>query len=97
VSTDIISVTWPILMVLVAYAIYRKFGADQPAVVTVPFALCFAWIVVAPWSLPWYSAVAWVILALVPRNPMTRWLTLVTVYLALMHCSGGGPATWANN
>jgi len=96
-STDIISVTWPILTVLVAYAIYRKFGADQPAVVTVPFALCFAWIVTAPWALPWYSAVAWVILALVPRNPMTRWLTLVTVYLAIMHCSGGGPATWANN
>jgi hypothetical protein len=96
-STDIISVTWPILMVLLAYAIYRKFGSDQPAVVTVPFALCFAWICVAPWALPWYAAVAWVILALVPRNPMTRWLTLVTVYLALMHCSGGGPATWANN
>jgi hypothetical protein len=96
-SSDIISVTWPILMVLVAYAIYRKFGSDQPAVVTVPFALCFAWIVVAPWALPWYTAVAWVVLALVPRNPMTRWLTLVTVYLALMHCSGGGPATWANN
>ena len=53
--------------------------------------------VAAPWALPWYAAVAWVILALVPRNPMTRWLTLVTVYLALMHCSGGGPATWANN
>ena len=96
-STDIISVSWPILMVLVAYAIYRKFGPDQPAMVTVPFALCFGWIVVAPWALPWYAAVAWVILALVPRNPMTRWLTLVTVYLALMHCSGGGPATWANN
>ena len=96
-STDIISVTWPILTVLLAYAIYRKFGADQPAVVTVPFALVFAWIVCAPWALPWYSAVAWVVLALVPRNPMTRWLTLVTVYLALMHCSGGGPATWANN
>ena len=97
VSTVVISISWPVLMVLVAVAIYRKFGADQPAVVTVPFALCFAWIVVAPWALPWYAAVAWVILALVPRNPMTRWLTLVTVYLALMHCSGGGPATWANN
>ena len=97
VSSDLISISWPILMLLIAYAIYRKFGADQPAVVTVPFALTFAWILVAPWSLPWYAASAWVILALVPRNPMTRWLTLATVYLALMHCSGGGPATWANN
>jgi hypothetical protein len=97
VSTVVITAAWPVLMVLVAVAIYRTFGADQPAVVTVPFALCFAWIVVAPWSLPWYAAFAWGALALVPRNPMTRWLTLVTVYLALMHCSGGGPATWANN
>jgi hypothetical protein len=96
-STDVISVTWPLLLVVIAYGIYRTFGADQPAVVTVPFAVSFAWILVAPWSLPWYAAVAWVILALVPRNPMTRWLTLTTVYLALMHCSGGGPATWANN
>jgi hypothetical protein len=90
------SVAWPILMVVVAVLIYRRISADQPAVVTVPFALCFAWIVVAPWSLPWYAALAWVILALLPRNPMTRWLTLVTVYLALMHSSGGGPAPWAN-
>jgi hypothetical protein len=91
------SIAWPILMVVVAVFIYRRISADQPAVVTVPFALCFAWIVVAPWSLPWYAALAWVILALLPRNPMTRWLTLVTVFLALMHSSGGGPAPWANS
>jgi len=42
--------------------------------VTVPFALCFAWIVVAPWSLPWYAALAGHP-GLLPRNPMTRWLT----------------------
>jgi hypothetical protein len=64
--------------------------------VTVSFSLCFAWIVVAPWTLPWYTALAWVILALLPRNPMTRWLTLATVFLAVMHSSGGGPAPWAN-
>ena len=91
------SAAWPVLMVVVAVFIYRRISADQPAVVTVPFALCFAWIVVAPWSLPWYAALAWVIVALLPRNPMTRWLTLVTVFLALMHSSGGGPAPWANS
>jgi hypothetical protein len=91
------SIAWPILMIVVAVLIYRRFSPDQPATVTVPFALCFAWIVVAPWSLPWYAALAWVILALAPRNPMTRWLTLVTVFLALMHSSGGGPAPWANS
>ena len=96
VTTDLISVTWPILMIVVAVLIYRQFSPEQNALVTVPFALSFAWVIVAPWGLPWYAAVSWVILALVPRNPMTRWLTLVTVYLALMHCSGGGPAPWAN-
>ncbi|MGH6656890.1 MAG: glycosyltransferase 87 family protein [Actinocrinis sp.] len=90
------SVIWPILMIVVAVFMYRRISKEQPAVVTVPFALCFAWIVCAPWSLPWYSALAWVILALLPRNPMTRWLTLVTVFLAVMHSSGGGPAPWAN-
>lgn len=90
-STDVASYTWPILMVALAVYMYRKFSSDQPAVVIVPFVLCFAWVIVAPWNLPWYSAVAWVILALVPRNPMTRWLTLVTAFLALSHGSGGGP------
>ncbi len=90
------SIAWPILMIALAVFIYRRFSADQPTAVTVPFALCFAWIVVAPWSLPWYAALAWVILALLPRNPMTRWLTLVTVFLAVMHSSGGGPAPWVN-
>lgn len=96
VSSDLISVIWPLLMIAVAYFIYKQFGPNQSAMVTVPFALSFAWVIVAPWGLPWYAAVSWVVLALVPRNPMTRWLTLVTVYLALMHCSGGGPAPWAN-
>ena len=90
------SVVWPILMIVVAVLIFRRFSADQPTTVTVPFALSFAWIVTAPWALPWYAALAWVILALVPRNPMTRWLTLITVFLAIMHSSGGGPAPWAN-
>jgi len=97
VGGAVTSVAWPALMVVLAVLIYRRFSPDQPAVVTVPFALAFAWIVVAPWSLPWYAALAWVILALLPRNPMTRWLTLVTVFLALMHSSGGGPAPWATS
>jgi hypothetical protein len=92
-ATAVTSYTWPILMVALAVFMYRRFSSDQPAVVIVPFVLCFAWVVVAPWNLPWYSAVAWVILALVPRNPMTRWLTLVTAFLALSHASGGGPVS----
>ena len=26
-------------------------------------------------ALPWYSSIAWVTLALLPRNSLTRWLT----------------------
>jgi hypothetical protein len=96
-STAVTSVaSWPIMIILAVF-MYRRFSGDQPAVVIVPFVLCFSWVVTAPWSLPWYSALAWVIIALLPRNPMTRWLTLITAFLAVAHCSGGGPAPWANN
>jgi putative copper export protein len=37
----------------------------------------------------WYTALAWATLALVPRNRMTRWLTIVTVVLALWLSNGG--------
>ena len=63
----------------------------MPTVVAASCALTFAWIVVAPWSLPWYSSVAWVTLALLPRNSLTRWLTLATGALALLHFNGGHP------
>jgi hypothetical protein len=46
---------------------------------------------VAPWSLPWYTALAWVTLALLPRNSLTRWLTLASLVPALLHFSAGHP------
>ena len=54
-----------------------------------PFALVYSWILVAPWVFAWYTAVAWLALTQVQRNPMTRWLTIVTVVLALCLSSGG--------
>jgi hypothetical protein len=44
---------------------------------------------VAPWALPWYASIAWVTLALLPRNSLTRWLTLATATLSLLHFNGG--------
>ena len=85
----IISVLWPIAMIVVAWLIYQRISADQPREVVAPFALAFAWVIVAPWVFPWYTAIAWVALAVVPRNRMTRWLAIVTVLLALWHSSGG--------
>jgi hypothetical protein len=89
VTSTLISVLWPIAMIAVAILVYRRISSDQPREVVAPFALTFAWIVVAPWVLAWYTAIAWVALTQVPRNRMTRWLALVTVWLALWHSSGG--------
>jgi hypothetical protein len=85
----IISLSWPFLTLVVAWFIYHRISSDQPGEVVAPFALTFAWILVAPWVFPWYTAIAWVALTQVPRNRMTRWLTIVTVLLALWHSSGG--------
>ena len=79
-------------MVVVAWFVYRRISSDQPREVVAPFALTFAWVCTAPWVFPWYTAIPWVALTQVPRNRMTRWLTLVTVLLALWHPgSGQGP------
>jgi hypothetical protein len=85
----IISCLWPIALFIVAWLVYRRISSDQPAEVVAPFALTFAWILVAPWVFAWYTAVAWAALTQVPRNRMTRWLTIVTVLLALCLSSGG--------
>jgi hypothetical protein len=90
--TMIINCLWPIAMFVVAWIIYRRISSDQPREVVAPFALTFAWVLVAPWVFAWYTALAWATLALVPRNRMTRWLTIVTVVLALWLSNGGHSA-----
>jgi hypothetical protein len=83
-----IGFAWPPLMLALAWYLYKRLSPDVPTVVAATCALTFAWIVVAPWSLPWYSAIAWVALALLPRNTLTRWLTLATGVLSLLHFNG---------
>jgi hypothetical protein len=85
----VISFLWPAALVVVAWLIYQRISSDQPREVVAPFALAFAWILVAPWVFAWYTAVAWAALTQVPRNRMTRWLAIVTVLLALCLSSGG--------
>jgi hypothetical protein len=90
VSTALlISILWLTAMFVVAWLVYQRISADQPREVVAPFALTYAWVVVAPWMFAWYTALPWVALTQVPRNRMTRWLTIVTVVLALWHSSGG--------
>ena len=85
---------WP-LMLLLAWYLYNRLSPDVPTVVAATCALTFAFMVVTPWQLPWYSAVAWVTLALLPRNSLTRWLTIATGALGLMHFNGGQPTNTA--
>ncbi|CAL8979576.1 hypothetical protein CELL_03229 [Cellulomonas sp. T2.31MG-18] len=86
-----ISLLWPLALLVVAWLLNQRIATDQPREVVGPFVLVFAWILVAPWVFAWYTAVAWAALSQVPRNRMTRWLTLVTVVLALFLSSGGHP------
>ena len=88
-TSIVISCLWPLAMLVVAWVIYQRISSDQPREIVAPFALTFAWVLVAPWVFAWYTALAWATLTLVPRNRMTRWLTIVTVFLALW-LSGGG-------
>ena len=88
----VISCLWPIALIVVAWLIHRRISSDQPREVVWPFALTFAWVLVAPWVFAWYTAVAWAALTQVPRNRMTRWLVIVTVLLALILSSGGQAA-----
>jgi hypothetical protein len=90
-TNTLIGLLWPPLLLLLAWYLYNRLSPDVPAVLAATCALTFAWVLVAPWSLPWYTAVAWVTLALLPRNSLTRWLTLVTAGIALLHFSAGQP------
>jgi hypothetical protein len=81
---------YPLLLVL-AWYLYNRLSPDVPTVLAATCALTFAFMVVAPWQLPWYSSIAWVTLALLPRNSLTRWLTIATGTLALLHFNGGHP------
>ena len=87
----LIGVLWPLLLLALAWYLYNRLSPDVPAVLAATCALTFAWVLVAPWSLPWYTAVAWVTLALLPRNSLTRWLALATLVPALLHISAGQP------
>jgi hypothetical protein len=87
--TATIGFAWPPLMLALAWYLYNRLSPDVPTVVAATCALTLAWVIAAPWALPWYASVAWVTLALLPRNSLTRWLTLATGTLSFLHFNGG--------
>ncbi|MBO0804858.1 MAG: polyprenol phosphomannose-dependent alpha 1,6 mannosyltransferase MptB [Nocardiopsaceae bacterium] len=90
-AATVFSFAWPPLTLALAWYLYNRLSPDVPTVLAATCALWFAWVIVAPWSLPWYASIAWVTLALLPRNSLTRWLTIVTGGLSLLHFNGGFP------
>ncbi len=91
-GATVVSIGWPTLMVGLAVLIWRRLPADASRLLRTQFSLAFAWILVAPWVLPWYAALAWCFLALLPRTRLTPWLVAYTVLLCVLHSSGGSPA-----
>jgi hypothetical protein len=89
--TSVVGIAWYPLMLALAWYLYNRLSPDVPTVVRATCALTFAWVIAATWSLPWYASIAWVTLALLPRNSLTRWLTIATGALALLHFNGGWP------
>ena len=85
-----INILWPIAMLVLAWVIYKRIASDQPREIVAPFALSFAWVLVAPWVFAWYTATAWATLTLVPRNRMTRWLTISSPFFLALWLSNGG-------
>jgi hypothetical protein len=88
------SIGWPVLMFALGRVIRARVSPKAPPTVAWAFALTFAWILSAPWSMPWYTAIVWVTAALIPREPLVRWLILTTTVLAFGHNSGGHGWRW---
>ncbi|MCW2903077.1 MAG: hypothetical protein JWO67_5342 [Streptosporangiaceae bacterium] len=82
---------WPCALVPVAVLLFRLLPENAPRALRTQFALSFAWVLVAPWIMPWYTALAWGFHAQLPPNRLTRWLVIYTVVLACVHNSGGHP------
>ncbi|MDF3298824.1 hypothetical protein [Streptomyces tropicalis] len=88
-SSAAIAVLWPALMLALAWLFHRRLPPDVPAVVATPFVLAFAWILAAPWSMPWYAALACAPAALFRHHRLTQYLVAATGVLALVHNGGG--------
>ncbi|MGW2642331.1 hypothetical protein [Streptomyces sp. NPDC001348] len=88
-ASTVIRLLWPVLMLALAATLRHRVPADTPAAAAVTFALAFAWILTAPWSMPWYAAFAWALAAMYRQGRATAYLVVVTAVMALFHSGGG--------
>ncbi|MFF4490330.1 hypothetical protein ACFY0F_28210 [Streptomyces sp. NPDC001544] len=93
-SSTVIRLLWPVLMLALAAALRHRAPEDTPAPAAVTFALAFAWLLTAPWSMPWYAAFAWALAAMFRQGRATGYLVVVTAVMALFHSGGGHGWSW---
>jgi hypothetical protein len=87
-ATDIVKFGAIALMVVLAVLLIR--GLPIGAGGTAAFALALAWLFAWPYVLPWYDALAWALLPLVPLVPGTAAAGLVWLLLARTAALGFG-------
>ncbi|MFC1437104.1 hypothetical protein ABUW04_02450 [Streptacidiphilus sp. N1-10] len=92
-----ISLGWPAATAALAWRLHLRLPAPASAspLVAMVFVLTLAWVLAAPWAMPWYSATSWLCAALLPRrNPLLWVLLAATTFLALMHNTAGRGWSW---
>jgi len=92
-ATDIVKFGAIALMVVLAVLLIRGLlirGLPSAAGGTVAFALALAWLFAWPYVLPWYDALAWALLPLVPLVPGTAAAGLAWLLLARTAALGFG-------
>jgi len=65
-ATDLVKAGAVALAVLLAVLLIRGLGPDRGSYPAVAFALALAWLFAWPYVLPWYDALGWALLPLVP-------------------------------
>ncbi|WP_037606419.1 putative hexosyltransferase [Streptacidiphilus rugosus] len=88
------AVAWPVVTLGLAWALRGRLPRAAPQVVAVPLLLTLAWMLAAPWTMPWYSAVSWACASLLPRSRLLGLLLAATAFLALMHNTNGRGWAW---
>lgn len=86
-SRRIIGAAALVVAVLLALLLARALPPGQP-VVRVTLALMLAYVLVAPYALPWYDAAAWALLGLLPAGRFDALLVAHTGVLSLAYLPG---------
>lgn len=82
------ALTWLLARALPAPVLSVRLPEPTASAVRAAAALTLAWTLTAPYTLPWYDALAWAPLVLLPPSVFDRWLVARTTVLALAYVPG---------